>query len=234
MHCFERNHCNEGRVINGGRCAMHLEPWKWYAHWCHHGSQGKPAIFWFQLGTNFSGSEPIYFWSKCSERFKIRCANRNGTRSVLVERAIRAIIKKFKRYGTVENLMGRGHNCILAPRILRRMVREATKSPRITVKELQALVASWDHQVSKSTIWRHLHNHKTQKKTLGVCQTSFTLWLEPSALVRWEPKLNVFVRYSMGMFGIGTEMHTRRSTSYPRWNMVVGQSCFRAVLIPEV
>ena len=60
--------------------------WKWYAHWCHHGSQGKPAIFWFQLGTNFSGSEPIYFWSKCSERFKIRCANRNGTRSVLVEK----------------------------------------------------------------------------------------------------------------------------------------------------
>ena len=59
---------------------------QWYAHWCHHGSQGKPAIFWFQLGTNFSGSEPIYFWSKCSERFKIRCANRNGTRSVLVEK----------------------------------------------------------------------------------------------------------------------------------------------------
>lgn len=72
---------------------------------------------------------------------------------------VRAIIKKFKRYGTVENLMGRGRNCILPPRILRRMVREATKSPRITVKELQALVASWGHQVSKSTIRRHLHNH---------------------------------------------------------------------------
>ena len=70
-----------------------------------------------------------------------------------------AIIKKFKRYGTVVNLMGRGRNCILPPRILRRMVREATKSPRITVKELQALVASWGHQVSKSTIRRHLHNH---------------------------------------------------------------------------
>ncbi len=23
--------------------------------------QGKPAIFWFQLGTNFFGSKPIYF-----------------------------------------------------------------------------------------------------------------------------------------------------------------------------
>ena len=48
--------------------------------------------------------------------------------------------------------MGRGRNCILAPRILRRMVREATKSPRITVKELQAFVASWGHQVSKSKV----------------------------------------------------------------------------------
>ena len=53
---------------------------------------------------------------------------------------VRAIIKKFKRYGTVENLMGRGHNCILPPRILRRMVREATKSQRITAKEMQTLV----------------------------------------------------------------------------------------------
>ena len=26
-------------------------------------------------------------------------------------------------------------------------------------KELQALVVSWDHQVSKSTIRRHLHNY---------------------------------------------------------------------------
>ena len=44
-------------------------------------------------------------------------------------------------------------------RILRRIVREATKSPRITVKELQALLASWGQQVSKTTIRRHLHNH---------------------------------------------------------------------------
>ena len=72
---------------------------------------------------------------------------------------VRAIIKKFKRYGTFENLMGRGCNCILPPRILRRMVREATKSPRITLKELQALVVSWGHQVLKSTIRHHLHNH---------------------------------------------------------------------------
>ena len=55
--------------------------------------------------------------------------------------------------------LGRGCNCIFLPMILRRMVREVTKFPRITVKELQALVASWGHQASKSTIRHHLHNH---------------------------------------------------------------------------
>ena len=91
---------------------------------------------------------------KCGNGYKKICKRLNIPLST-----VRAIIKKFKRYWTLENLMGRGRNCILPPRILRRMVRDATKSPRITVKELQALVASWGHQVSKSTIRRHLHNH---------------------------------------------------------------------------
>ena len=42
----------------------------------------------------------------------------------------------------------------------RRMGREATKSTIITVKELQAVVAAWGHQVSKSTVRHHLHNHR--------------------------------------------------------------------------
>ena len=57
-------------------------------------------------------------------------------------------------------------------------------------------------------------------------------WNKVSGQMR--PKLNCFCQVQHRMFGIGTEMHTRRSTSYPRWNMVVGQSCFGAVLIPEV
>ena len=55
---------------------------------------------------------------------------------------VRTFIKTFKIYGTVENLTDKGRKCILPPRRGRRMVRVATKSPRITVKELQALVAS--------------------------------------------------------------------------------------------
>ncbi len=48
--------------------------------------QHKSAVFWFQLGTNFLGSKPTYFWSKCSRQFKIRCVNWNGTSSMLVEK----------------------------------------------------------------------------------------------------------------------------------------------------
>ena len=40
------------------------------------------------------------------------------------------------------------------------MIREAKNSPRITVGELQRKVASWGHQVSKTTIRRHLHANK--------------------------------------------------------------------------
>ena len=73
---------------------------------------------------------------------------------------IRAIIKKFKTTGTVVNLPGRGRKCILPPRTVRQMVREAKGNPRATVGELQNLVASWGHQVSKSTIRRHLHANR--------------------------------------------------------------------------
>ena len=72
----------------------------------------------------------------------------------------RAILKKFKATGTVTNLPGRGPMFILPPRTARRMIREAKKSPRITVGELQRKVASWGHQVSKTTIRHHLHANK--------------------------------------------------------------------------
>ena len=49
---------------------------------------------------------------------------------------------------------------MLSSRTVRKMVREAKKNPRTTVQELQTLVASWGHKVSKSTIRRHLHTNR--------------------------------------------------------------------------
>ena len=138
--------------------------------------------------------------------------------------------------------MGRGRNCILPPMILRRMVREPTKSLRITVKEMQGLVASWGLQVSKSrsdttsittTSLEGLPEESlfwpqdTEETTLSLPNVIYIM-TRTRYFGQMRPKLNVFVRYSIGMFGVGTEMHTRRSTSYPRWNMVVGQSCFNS------
>src|SRR4029434_10762560 len=71
-----------------------------------------------------------------------------------------AIIKKFKATGDVKNQPGRGRVCSLTPRTVRRIVRLAKESPRITAGELQRLVESWGQKVSKTTIRRHLHHHK--------------------------------------------------------------------------
>src|SRR4029434_8057301 len=73
---------------------------------------------------------------------------------------IMEIIKKFKATGDVKNQPGRGPVCKLTPRTMRRMVRLAKESLRITAGELQRLVESWGQKVSKTTIRRHLHHHK--------------------------------------------------------------------------
>src|SRR4029434_7105689 len=53
---------------------------------------------------------------------------------------IRAIVKKFKATGDVKNQPERGPICKLTPRTVRRMVRVAKESPRITAGKLQRLV----------------------------------------------------------------------------------------------
>ena len=96
------------------------------------------------------------------------------------------------------------------------MVREATKSPRITVKELKAFVASWGHQVSKSR--RHLHNHGLFRRVAR--RKPFLTPRHRRKRVEFAKRhLNYdwkkvlfkgLVRYSISMFGVETEMHTRR------------------------
>src|SRR4029434_5202380 len=65
-----------------------------------------------------------------------------------------------KATGDVENQPGRGRVRTLIPHTVRRMVRLAKESPRITAAELQGLVESWVQKVSKTTIRCHLHHHK--------------------------------------------------------------------------
>ncbi|KAI4904473.1 hypothetical protein NFI96_015124 [Prochilodus magdalenae] len=80
-----------------------------------------------------------------------------ATRLHLSISTVRGIIKKFKTTGTVVNKPGRGRKFILPPCTVRRMIREIKSSPKLTVTELQQMVASWGHKVSKTTIRRYLH-----------------------------------------------------------------------------
>lgn len=59
-----------------------------HAHYAHYGSDFRSRKTCYVLvsdGNQLLGSEPIYFWPTCWERFKIRCANQSGSCSMLME-----------------------------------------------------------------------------------------------------------------------------------------------------
>ena len=88
---------------------------------------------------------------KCVELHK----SGNGYKNA--ENALCPYHKKFKATGTVTKLPGRGPMFILPPHTLRGVIREAKKYPRITVGEFQRKLASWGHQVFKTTFRCHVH-----------------------------------------------------------------------------
>ena len=66
---FQLNFCHQDCVISGGHRTVHTDLEDDSPNLFCTSSQGKPA----NLGTSFWGSEPLYFWSKCSPHCK-RCA----------------------------------------------------------------------------------------------------------------------------------------------------------------
>uniref|UniRef100_A0A803KDU4 Transposase n=1 Tax=Xenopus tropicalis TaxID=8364 RepID=A0A803KDU4_XENTR len=69
---------------------------------------------------------------------------------------VRAIIHKWQKHGTVVNLPRSGRPTKITPRAQRQLIREATKDPRTTSKELQASLASIKVSVHDSTIRKRL------------------------------------------------------------------------------
>uniref|UniRef100_A0AAZ3PUM4 Transposase Tc1-like domain-containing protein n=1 Tax=Oncorhynchus tshawytscha TaxID=74940 RepID=A0AAZ3PUM4_ONCTS len=70
---------------------------------------------------------------------------------------VRAVIHKWRTFGTVVNLHRSGRPTKITPRAQRRLIQEVTKEPTTTSKELQASLASVKVSVHDSTI----------RKTLG-------------------------------------------------------------------
>ncbi|KAK3549753.1 hypothetical protein QTP86_007766 [Hemibagrus guttatus] len=69
---------------------------------------------------------------------------------------MRAIIYKWRKHGTVENLPRRGRPTKITPRAQRQLIQEVTKHPTTTSKELQASLASVKVSVHDSTIRKRL------------------------------------------------------------------------------
>ncbi|KAK3550030.1 hypothetical protein QTP86_018655, partial [Hemibagrus guttatus] len=69
---------------------------------------------------------------------------------------VRAIIYKWRKHGTVENLPRSGRPTKITPRVQRQLIQEVTKDPTTTSKELQASLASVKVSVHDSTIRKRL------------------------------------------------------------------------------
>ncbi|KAK3515289.1 hypothetical protein QTP70_013482 [Hemibagrus guttatus] len=69
---------------------------------------------------------------------------------------MRAIIYKWRKHGTVENLPRSGRLTKITPRAQRQLIQEVTKDPTTTSKELQASLASVKVSVHDSTIRKRL------------------------------------------------------------------------------
>ena len=70
---------------------------------------------------------------------------------------IKSIIKKWKEYGITTNLPREGHPPKLMNQARRSLIREATKRPNITLKELQSSTAEAGVFVHRTTLRRTLH-----------------------------------------------------------------------------
>src|SRR4029434_6380345 len=74
--------------------------------------------------------------------------------------SVKSIIKKWKEYGTSVNLPRAGCPHKLSDRARRRLVREATKTPMTTLKELQASAAEMGETRHTTTVAWVLHQSK--------------------------------------------------------------------------
>uniref|UniRef100_A0AAZ3PQJ3 Transposase Tc1-like domain-containing protein n=1 Tax=Oncorhynchus tshawytscha TaxID=74940 RepID=A0AAZ3PQJ3_ONCTS len=70
---------------------------------------------------------------------------------------IKSIIKKWKEYGTTTNLSREGRLPNLTDQARRALIREATKRPQITLKELQSSTLEIGVSVHRATLTRTPH-----------------------------------------------------------------------------
>ena len=94
-------------------------------------------------------------------KYKSGDGYRNISKSLNIpQSSVKSIIKKWKEYGTCVNLHKAGHPHKLSDRARGRPLREATKTPMTTLKELKASAADMGETLHTTTIARVLHQSK--------------------------------------------------------------------------
>ncbi|KAK3540766.1 hypothetical protein QTP86_001598 [Hemibagrus guttatus] len=83
----------------------------------------------------------------------------------LLRTTVRAIIYKWRKHGTVENLPRSGRPTKITPRAQRQLIQEVTKDPTTTSKELQASLASVKYKRHLSTTSNSQTPNSTMAKT---------------------------------------------------------------------
>ncbi|MGH0162753.1 UNVERIFIED_CONTAM: hypothetical protein FKN15_064569 [Acipenser sinensis] len=111
---------------------------------------------------------------------------------------VKSIIKKWKEYGTTATLPREGRPPKLSDQVRRALVREATKRPMVTLKELERSTAEMGETLHGTTITRTLHKaglygrvvrrKPLLKKTpyqipFGFCQKASTLKVNSSTFI---------------------------------------------------
>jgi transposase len=70
---------------------------------------------------------------------------------------IKSIIKQWKEYGTTTNLPREGHPPKLTDQARSTLIREVTKMPKITLRELQSFTVETEVSVHRTTLSHTLH-----------------------------------------------------------------------------
>ena len=70
---------------------------------------------------------------------------------------VQSIIKKYKKFHTVGNLVGRGWKSKVSPHLARKVLQEASNNPRITTKAILKNLSESGTQISRQTLQRVLH-----------------------------------------------------------------------------
>ncbi|XP_076029868.1 uncharacterized protein LOC143018394 [Oratosquilla oratoria] len=163
---------------------------------------------------------------------------------------VQSIIKKFKNFGTVKNLMGRGQKAKMSVRDGRKLVRKVADNPRITSKALLSDLKKSGTNISRSTLKRTLHRaglrgcrpRKTPLLTAKhrAARLAFArahLDKDPSfwKSVLWsdETKMELFGHRDDALFGGRSIKGLIPKTPSQPSSMVVGTLIFGVASLPE-